>query len=181
MNGDRDDRQDRTADSLFERLIDRAAHLCRRGLFTEAYGLLENLAFRRDFDLSASYGPRYRSYYGLCLAMVFGQISRGERLCREALETVGFHPDYAHNLGMVYLRCRRRDLAFQAFHEVIRAQPGHRATASALRRLGRRRLPLFSFLPRSHPLNKYTGMVLYRARRAWQGRPSSSAAAEASS
>jgi hypothetical protein len=152
---------------VIEKVLGMAEDLCRQGHFVQACHLLEDTACRKEFDLSAPWGPRYRSYYGLSLAMAYGQVSRGERLCKEALETNKLDPDLAHNLGLVYLRCRRRDLAFRTFRHIQRQFPQHRPTESTIEQLGVRKRPLFPFLPRSNPINKYTGILIQRARQAW--------------
>ena len=86
-------------------------------------------------------------------------------------------PHWVRLRTLIYLRCRRRDLAFQTFRDILRAEPGHAETRASMRRLGVRTSPVFPFLPRSHPLNKYTGKVIYRARQLIQGREQAGAAA----
>lgn len=144
-----------------------AEDLCRQGHFVQACHLLEDTACRKEFDLSAPWGSRFRSFYGLALAMAYGQVSRGERLCKEALEADKLDPDLVHNLGLVYLRCRRRDLAFNAFRDIKRFFPNHPPTLATVEQLGVRRKPPIPFLSRSHLLNKYAGIVLHRARQVW--------------
>ena len=150
-----------------EGIVEVAAELCRDGRYHEAYDVLEKAAIDMDFDHSPAVSSRFRSYYGLTLAMAHGEISRGERLCREALTQAAGDPEMNHNLGMVYLRCRRRDLAFGVFRQALLLSPQFPATNRAIDKLGRRREPLFTFLPRSHPLNRYAGKLMYRMRRAW--------------
>jgi hypothetical protein len=154
-----------------------AEELCRAGHYLQAFEMLDDVAERADFNLEAPCGPRFQSYYGLSVAMTFGQISRGERLCREALEVGGFDADIAHNLALIYLRCHRRDLAFQTFRDILCAEPRHQATLESLKKLGVRKAPVFPFLPRSHPLNKYTGLVIYRTRQLLRGRQQAGATA----
>jgi hypothetical protein len=161
--------------SVIRKALESVEALCRSGHYLQAYEILDDVSFRKDFDLDTPWGYRFQSYYGLTVAMAFGQISRAERLCREALEAYGYDADLAYNLAMVYLRCRRRDLAFREFHNVMRCTPKHAPTRGALRRLGVRTIQLFPFLDRSHPLNKYPGMLLYRARRALRSRRASAA------
>jgi hypothetical protein len=153
-----------------EKVLSNAEALCRGGHYLQAFEMMDDVSDRPDFRMSGPWGPRFQSFYGLSVAMVFGQISRGERLCREALEHAGFEPDLAYNLGLIYLRCRRRDLAFQEFRDILRVTPHHQATRLTMRRLGVRRQPLFPFLPRSHMLNKFTGKLIVRARQALQAR-----------
>jgi hypothetical protein len=157
-------------------VVDIVAELCRRGDYVQAHELLEQSAAEPEFQLSPSAGVRFRSYYGLTLAIVMGEINRGEQLCREAMDSGGCDPELSHNLGMVYLRRRRRDLAFNTFQQVLKVAPYFPETHRTLDRLGRRRKPLLPFLDRSHPVNRLTGKFLYQVRRAWESLiPASSA------
>jgi len=160
-----------------EKVLANAEELCRAGHYLQAFEMLDDVSDRADFSLEASCGPRFQSFYGLSVAMTFGQISRGERLCREALEVGGFDADLAYNLALIYLRCRRRDLAFQTFRDILRAEPRHKETVDSVKRLGVRTSPVFPFLPRCHPLNKYSGKMIYRARQLLEGRQQADAAA----
>lgn len=171
-----DDRA-RHAGMVAEKVLRNAEDLCRAGHHLQAFEMLDDVADRADFNLEAPCGPRFQSYYGLSVAMTFGQISRGERLCREALEVGGFDADLAHNLAQIYLRCHRRDLAFQTFRDILCAEPRHQETLDTLKKLGVRKSPVFPFLPRSHPLNKYTGLVISRVKHLLQGRQHARAAA----
>ena len=148
-------------------VVDIVANLCRQGRFLEAHETLERAAAQPGFNLSPSASARFRSYYGLTMALALGEVTRGEKLCREALEAGGGDPEMSHNLGMVYLRCRRRDLAFRSFQTALRVAPYYPETQRTIDRLGRRRRPLFRFLDRDHILNRMSGRLIHRVRRAW--------------
>ncbi len=133
----------------------------RAGRYVKALDLFEqNISACRATADEAT--RRLLSYYGLCLSMVWGEIDRPLTWCREALETERPTADLFYNLGMVHLRAKRRDLAFRALHRGLDLEPDHRGCRDTLDRLRLRRKPVFSFLERKHPLNKYCGMVRNR-------------------
>jgi tetratricopeptide (TPR) repeat protein len=105
---------------------------------------------------------RLRSYYGLCVAMVWGRTTQPLAWCRAALEDGGDHPDLFHNLGLVLLRSRRREEAVEALRAGLRLDPDHAGLLATFERLTPRRKPLFSFLARRHPLNRFGGLIRAR-------------------
>lgn len=102
------------------------------------------------------------SYYGLCLAIVWGDTDRSLKFCQAAVRWCATDPDLFFNLGMVQLRCRRRDLAVVAFREGLKLDPLHRALCQTRDRLRRRRRPFIPYLDRGHLLNKFAGMCATR-------------------
>ncbi|MGD8375513.1 MAG: tetratricopeptide repeat protein [Acidobacteriota bacterium] len=111
--------------------------------------------------------PRYRSYYGLCLAMQGGKVREGLTLCRKAAEQEFYNHSIWMNLGRVELEAGNRAEAHAAFRRGFHLAPA--AERKAFRRMleiaGMRRKPFFSFLPRSHPLNRFIGRLTWRKRR----------------
>ena len=102
------------------------------------------------------------SYYGLCLAMVWGDTDRALKFCRAAVRWCATDPDLFFNLGMVQLRRRRRDLAVVAFREGLKLDPLHPGLCQTRERLRRRRHPFIPYLHRAHPLNKFAGLFATR-------------------
>ncbi|MDQ7087595.1 MAG: tetratricopeptide repeat protein [Acidobacteriota bacterium] len=98
-----------------------------------------------------------RSHYGLTIAMTRGDIRRGRRLCEEAILRGPFEPHLYANLARLYLRAQRKDLAAQTVATALRLAPDDPQLANLARRIGLRREPIFSFLERSHPLNRLVG------------------------
>jgi hypothetical protein len=98
-----------------------------------------------------------QSCYGLALALVRREFDVGRRLCEEAIVDGPLDPELYMNLALVYLQCHRRRLAVEALKTVLSINPEHAAAAAQLDRLGRRRPPVFPFLPRRHLLNRMVG------------------------
>jgi tetratricopeptide (TPR) repeat protein len=107
---------------------------------------------------------KYVSFLGLSLALANSRSEEGVRLCEQAVRREFFDPDLFCNLGIVYLRGRQKKLAFEAFQKGLNLQPGHRRIREELERYERRSYPVFSFLPRTHPINVLAGRVRHRLR-----------------
>ncbi|NIM19216.1 MAG: tetratricopeptide repeat protein [Candidatus Latescibacteria bacterium] len=132
--------------------------------YEEALGhLREALAIAPD-------NPDYLSTYGYCLAKERESYDKALELCRRALKIKPADPDLLVNLGRVL----RLSGDFHAAHEMfLRAwekQKGHSGAAAELCRMGVRRPPVFTFLPRSHWCNKYVGKIRAKIERLRYGK-----------
>ncbi len=146
-----------------ERWFRRGMELARIGRFHEALEPLEQaLALSVEEPESARYLRALRSWYGLVVALVRGDFARGRRLCEEAIADGPLDADLYVNLARVYLRGNRKQLAVEALDTALAIDPAHRQANRLRDQLGRRREPVFGFLSRSHPLNRYAGMVRAR-------------------
>lgn len=120
--------------------------------------------------------PRYRSFYGLGLALVERRFDRALELCRSAAKEEFFNPELYHNLARVHLAFGFKAEAIRYLRRGLMIDPGNAAMQSELRGLGMRRRPVLSFLPRRHPVNRLLG----RFSRVW-GEVDDEPAAEAQS
>jgi|Deesub1362A_J573_1020465.scaffolds.fasta_scaffold00074_71 tetratricopeptide (TPR) repeat protein len=101
------------------------------------------------------------SYVGLLRALQRGQLRHGLQLCQEALGRLPHQGVLYLNLAKLKLRAGDRAGAIQAAREGMRHEPLEELQAF-LQALGSRKPPVFPSLPRSHPLNKYVGLLLSR-------------------
>ncbi len=125
--------------------------------------------FRGAIDLERQEGaknPRmkYVSYLGLAVTLSNGRSEEGVKLCEQAVKREFFDPDLYCNLGIVYLRTRQKKRAFEAFQKGLNLKPEHRRIREELERYERRSMPVFTFLPRTHPVNRLAGRLRYRLR-----------------
>jgi tetratricopeptide (TPR) repeat protein len=129
-----------------------------------------------DADDPARPQARYLSYYGL--ALCFTRSGRREALkhCRSAVGLEGHRPALWWNLGRVALSLGRRSEAYRAWQQGLSLQPDHAGMRKDLQRLGNRRQPVLSFLPRSHSINVMLGKLRTRGDSA-SPKPTSSAPA----
>ncbi len=143
----------------------------RKGLAAlERRNYIESTSFlQAAIDLERQEGaknPRmkYVSYLGLALTLTGSRSEEGVRLCEQAVKRDFFNPDLFCNLGIVYLRTRQKKRAFQAFQKGLNLKPGHQRIRDELDRYERRGLPVFSFLPRQHLVNRLAGRLRHRLR-----------------
>jgi tetratricopeptide (TPR) repeat protein len=101
--------------------------------------------------------PRYRSFYGLGLALVERRFDRALELCRSAAKEEFFNPELYHNLARVHLAFGFKAEAIRYLRRGLMIDPGNGAMQDELRGLGVRRRPVLSFLPRRHPVNRLLG------------------------
>jgi len=145
-----------------ERWFRRGMELARIGRYHEALEPLEQALALSVEEPNARYLRALRSWYGLVIALARGDFARGRRLCEEAIADGPLDPDLYVNLARVYLRGNRKQLAVEALDTALAIDPHHRQANRLRDQLGRRREPVFGFLDRSHPLNRYAGMVRNR-------------------
>ena len=101
--------------------------------------------------------PRYRSFYGLGLALVERRFDRALELCRSAAKEEFFNPELYHNLARVHLAFGFKAEAIRYLRRGLMIDPGNAAMLTELNELGLRRRPVLSFLPRRHPVNRLLG------------------------
>ena len=104
--------------------------------------------------------PRYRSFYGLGLALVERRFDRALELCRAAAKEEFFNPELYHNLARVHLAFGFKAEAIRYLRRGLMIDPGNGAMQKELRGLGLRRHPVLSFLPRRHPVNRLLGRFI---------------------
>ena len=115
-------------------------------------------AFRSAHQVDRA-NPRYRSFYGLGLALVERRFDRALELCRAAAKEEFFNPELYHNLARVHLAFGFKAEAIRYLRRGLMIDPGNDAMQKELKELGLRRRPVLSFLPRRHPLNRLLGRV----------------------
>ena len=146
-----------------DELFQKGLEALERRSHQEAISLIQS-AIDLDRQDSSSKSPRMRyvSYLGLALTLSQGRSQEGLKLCEQAVKRDFFDPDLFCNLGIAYLRNRQKKLAFQAFRKGLVLKPTHRRIREELERSDRRGSRVFTFLPRSHPINRLAGLVRYR-------------------
>jgi tetratricopeptide (TPR) repeat protein len=112
--------------------------------------------FRTSHQLDPA-NPRYRSHYGLGLALVERRFDRALELCRSAAKEEFFNPELYHNLAQVHLAFGFKAEAIRYLRRGLMIDPGNSPMVGDLNRLGVRRSPVLGFLPRRHPMNRLLG------------------------
>jgi tetratricopeptide (TPR) repeat protein len=139
------------------------AALERRG-YKEAITFFQGAIDQERSEGAKNPRMKYVSFLGLALTLSQGRSDEGTRLCEQAVKREFFDPDLYCNLGIVYLRNRQKGRAFEAFQKGLNLRPGHSRIREELERYDRRDDPVFTFLPRTHPVNVLAGRVRHRLR-----------------
>lgn len=111
----------------------------------------------------------YLSYLGLATAHAQRKFADAEQLCRRAIEAEYHRPEHYFNLGEVFFLSGRKPDAIKCYNQALSWNPGYEPAQDALRKLGVRKPPVLSILPRSHPVNVLLGKTLRRRSRAAAG------------
>ncbi len=147
----------------------RVKEYLRKGKLRRAFELLEAAM------ISFPNEPILLSYYGCLLAIVDRKYKRGIAICQKAIEklqvktfcdeSIGYSLCY-YNLGKAYSTAGKRKESLDAFNIGLSYDPGNDDIQKELRRMRvRKRKPPIPFLDRSHPLNKYLGIALYKRKK----------------
>lgn len=120
--------------------------------------------FRAAYQIDRA-NPRYRSHFGLGLALVERRFEKALELCRSAAKEEFFNPELYHNLARVHMAFGFKAEAIRYLRRGLMIDPANASLAEDLERLGRRRVPVLQFLPRNHPLNRWLGRM--RGRFPW--------------
>jgi tetratricopeptide (TPR) repeat protein len=141
----------------------------RKGKLREAFELLEAAVMHFPNE------PTLLSYYGCLLAIVERKYRKGIETCQKAIEKLEVkancdedmaYPLFYYNLGKAYSAAGKRKESLDAFNKGLSYDPGNDDIQKELRSMGvRKRKPPIPFLDRSHPLNKYIGIALYRRKK----------------
>jgi tetratricopeptide (TPR) repeat protein len=148
--------------TVAERWYRLGADLARTGRFHEALQPLEQALAYSAEQPAAPFIKSLRSFYGVTIAIVRGDLTRGRRMCEEAVFQGALEPELYVNLATVYLHCGRKDLALETLETGLSLSPGNRILKRLRDQLGHRSRPVFPFLKRSHPLNRYAGRLRHR-------------------
>jgi len=107
----------------------------------------------------------YLSFYGLCIALAREDYDTALRVCERAVKMDSDNPVIRVNLGKVYKLQGENSTAYDIFIKAWKLNKSHPAPAAELSRMGVRRPPVISFLPRSHWLNRRLGILRSKLRR----------------
>jgi Flp pilus assembly protein TadD len=129
---------------------------------TEAMALFEASLLLDSRAQKSAGQPRYRSYYGRCLASTRGKMKEALKLCRKACDDEFYNWELWFNLGKVEKGAGNPYKAHKAFLRALHLSPRNEEIRQELERLGLRRDPVFTFLDRSHFLNRLMGRITYR-------------------
>lgn len=146
-------------------MTQRTSHewLCKRGveLLRQGDKLRALKMFELSYELNNS--PECRSYLGFLSATERGLVRKGIDLCHSSIEDDPQNPLHYLNLGKLLYSVEKKNEAV----ETVRKARGMNAPGELvdemegwLKMVGIRKRPVLPFLRRSHPINKYVGLML---------------------
>lgn len=109
------------------------------------------------------------SYYGCLIAIVENNTKDGIAICENAIRALDtsmpfgsefFYPIFYLNLGRAYMKAGRKSDAIKVFQQGLKSDPGNTDIQWEMKKLGSRKKPPVPFFKRSHPINKYIGLLL---------------------
>ena len=102
--------------------------------------------------------PGIKSKLAFCLAKERRQYQQAMNLCREALQAEPGNPDHYYQLSRIYLVAGQKRQAIKSLRKGLKFKR-HQPIIDELNRLGARKEPVFSALPREHVLNRSVGIL----------------------
>jgi len=102
------------------------------------------------------------SYYGLCIAVLHKRYSDAFKFCRVSIRVQRLNVEHYENLGKIHLLARNRKGAVEALYNGLQYEQNHKSINKILDRIGCRREPIFTFLPRDNFINIYLGKIRHR-------------------
>ncbi|MBI5971039.1 MAG: hypothetical protein HY884_07790 [Deltaproteobacteria bacterium] len=136
-------------------LADEGVRLAKCGRFRDALRFFdEDLCFTQD--------PTALSYYAVCLAEEEGIFDKAISLCVMAAEKEFYNPVVYLNLGRIFLLNRQKKIAIKAFMKGLKFDEKNAEILNIVKKLGKRRKPVVSFLSRNNSLNRLLGMLAAR-------------------
>jgi hypothetical protein len=137
--------------------------LCRRGLWKGGITQLRLLEARKGGGQAIP--GLALSYFGYGIASVEGRINEGIRYCRAGVDREIWRAENHLNLARTYLLAGRVRPAVEALDYGLGLEPYHPGILELRHNLGVRRRPMFPFLDRSHPINRFAGRLRHQLSR----------------
>jgi Flp pilus assembly protein TadD len=106
--------------------------------------------------------PYYMSYLGVVLARSEKKWAEAEKLCDSAVRMKRNQAQLYLNLAEVYNTAGRREDAVEALQAGMKFARRDVRLSIAMNKLIHRRPPVFSFLKRTHPVNRQVGLLRHR-------------------
>lgn len=138
-----------------------AERLLTRALDALAAGETQSALAQLERALKLTDNPVMHSYLGYCIAKERGQVKKGRDLCLASLELEPGNPVHYLNLAKVHQIGGQKVEAMTVLRQGM-AAGGSAEILALLNRLGVRKPPPLSFLPRDHFFNKWFGIFLGR-------------------
>ncbi len=136
-------------------LPEKAVRMAETGRYSEALRIFKK-------NVLSTLSPSEQSIYALCKALVEKEYDYAVNLCISAAAKEFYNPDIYLNLGKTLVMSGRKTRALKAFRKGLRFDEHNELLIAEIKKLGRRRAPAISFLPRGNVINKFFGILSHR-------------------
>lgn len=137
------------------KVIEDGITLAREGHYADALKIFED-------DLCFTQNPTAMAYYALCLANIEGNYDKAISLCLMAAEKEFYNPEIYLSLGRIFLLNGQKAVAVKSFRKGLTFDSSHNILLQEVKKLGMRRKPVITFLPRQNMVNRLFGLLSYR-------------------
>lgn len=139
-----------------------AVRLCRRGSWR--HGMVLMRAVAESAGPASDLPGLFYSYLGYGLARYENRVGEGLMLCRHAVKREFWQPENHLNLARTQLLAHNRRGAVEAVAAGLRVHDSHPVLEDLRAALGVRRPPVLPFLDRTHPVNRWLGVLRHKVR-----------------
>jgi len=135
--------------------------LCKRGIELLRSGdkLRALNMFEKSYEIKST--PLCSSYLGMLTGTERGLVKKGVDLCRASIEDEPKNPVHYLNLSKLLYLVERKSEAVDLLVKARTIAPSEEVETWIMD-VGLRKRPVFPFLTRQNPINKFTGLMLRR-------------------
>jgi len=151
-----------TNPTTLRKLAERGVNYCRQGDWDTGMACLARVA---EVDNGGIELPSlFYSYLGFGIAYRERRIREGLDLCRHACRLSFYEPENFVNLARTSLLAGHRAEAYRSIKRGYALDDSNRTLMKLHRKLGVRKKPVFGFLGRQHPINRFFGRFRHNIR-----------------
>jgi len=119
----------------------------------------KTLSTLRPVEIWADHYPLMQALLGASKAIVLGEVNSGIKSCMDAVKQAFYVAELYFVLSVALLRAGHRAKAYTVVKRGLRIDPDSKPLKQLLNEMGLRRRPMLPFLARSHPANRFLGIM----------------------
>jgi len=119
----------------------------------------KTLSTLRPVEIWADHYPMMQALLGASKAIVLGEVNSGIQSCLGAVKQAFYVAELYFVLSVALLRAGHRAKAYTVVKRGLRIDPDNKPLKQLLNEMGQRKRPMLPFLARSHPANRFLGLM----------------------
>ena len=147
-----------------EELFKIGIELLQEKKYSHALAVLNEAIKKGDYEDVQEIPPHYLSYFGLAMALAEKRFRHGAAFSATAIKRELYNPDFYLNLGKVYVAGGYKRKAIDAFHNGLKIAGENSEIRVEIKKIGIRHKPIIPFLPRTHVVNKFLGLLSHKCK-----------------